>query len=73
MLEDQDYRCALTGWELTPENCQGDHIVPLIRGGGYGMDNVQLVVDVVNTAKHTMTNEEFIEMCNAVARLHPRP
>lgn len=67
ILERQGYRCALTGIELTPETANVDHIVPLSRGGPHAPSNAQVILDYVNKAKGTMTNEEFIEMCCAVA------
>jgi phenylalanyl-tRNA synthetase beta subunit len=33
ILDRQNYKCALTGRPLTPDNCAMDHIVPLSRGG----------------------------------------
>jgi 5-methylcytosine-specific restriction endonuclease McrA len=67
LLERQGYRCALTGEELTPSTASLDHCVPVSRGGTHGIDNVQIVTQKVNAAKNTMTNEEFIAVCRAVA------
>jgi hypothetical protein len=68
LLEDQSYRCALTGWELTPQTASLDHRVPLGKGGDHNIDNAQILDHRVNAAKGTMSNEDFIEMCVAVAR-----
>lgn len=66
-LNQQGYRCALTGWELTPDNASLDHIEPLSGGGSHGMENVQILASKVNQAKGTMSQEEFVAMCKAVA------
>ena len=68
LLEEQEYRCALTCNELTPETASIDHKVPLARGGEHTIRNAQIVDWRVNRAKGTMTNNEFIAMCAEVAR-----
>lgn len=70
LLEQQDGRCALTGRELTPNNCSVDHRVPIAQGGAIGMSNCQLVVAGANAAKGTMTQDEFISLCRDVAATH---
>lgn len=67
LLEDQRFRCALSGVELTPSTMAADHIVPLSEGGEHCMGNIQLVTDRINVAKGTMPNDEFVAMCRAVA------
>ena len=71
LLEHQEYRCALTGRPLSPENCQIDHIVPKRDIDPELIDlceNLQLVVEEVNRAKNTLGNDEFIAICRDVAR-----
>ena len=72
LLEEQDYRCALTGVPLTcelekgvphPANASIDRIV---AGGPYTMDNVQLVCVAVNKWRGNTPLEEFIEWCRLV-------
>lgn len=46
-----------------------DHKTPLSRGGEHSLSNAQVITDVVNRAKGQMTNDEFIAMCVAVAKL----
>lgn len=70
MLAKQSYRCALTGRELTPENCSLDHIVPLCKGGAHSKENAQLVVIEANKAKGMMTEGEFIQLCGDVIAEH---
>lgn len=67
ILERQEYRCALTGLELTPESANVDHVTPLSRGGKHDPSNCQIVLDHVNKAKGGMTQQEFIDMCCYVA------
>ncbi|MCC7409317.1 MAG: hypothetical protein IT442_14725, partial [Phycisphaeraceae bacterium] len=72
LLQRQAYRCALTGWDLTPETAALDHIIPVSRGGEHRISNAQVLTKIVNRAKGTLTNEEFIELCGAVWRHHRR-
>jgi len=66
MLSRQNYQCALTGRELTPENCSIDHVVPLCKGGVHSIENAQLVVGEANHAKGNLTEEEFLQLCRDV-------
>lgn len=66
MLEKQGYRCALSGRELTPDNCTLDHIIPVTEGGEHALSNVQLVTAEVNAAKGSMSNDAFKAMCRDV-------
>lgn len=66
MLVKQKYQCALTGRELTPENCSIDHIIPLCKGGVHAKENAQLVVAEVNYAKGNLTEKEFLQLCRDV-------
>ena len=70
LLEQQGYRCALTGEELTPDDCSLDHIVPVSKGGSHHMDNVQLVTRAANWAKGSMTMDEFLSMCRSCCETH---
>lgn len=71
MLHSQGFKCNLTGQPLSPANMTLDHIVPLSRGGVHDISNAQIILDVVNKAKGTMTNEEFIALCHQVAKANP--
>ena len=72
LLEKQNYRCAVTGAPLTPENVGLDHIVPITRGGANSIKNCQFVLATINAAKGTHTSREFIELCHRVAEHHDR-
>jgi len=71
-LKEQNYRCALTGIELTcllekgkrfRTNASIDRIVP---GGEYSEDNIQLVCQAVNYWRSDLPVSEFVEWCRKV-------
>lgn len=66
MIQKQNYRCALTGRELTPETASLDHIYPLSKGGIHNISNIWVVHHEANTAKGTLTAKEFIQLCQEV-------
>lgn len=66
LLEAQQYRCALTGRRLTPQNAALDHVVPVRFGGEHVIQNAQVLHKDVNRAKGSLTNEEFIGVCREV-------
>ena len=68
LIEKQQYRCALSGRKLTPETASLDHVVPLSRGGKHDISNLQVLEHQVNTAKGTLTMDEFISLCEDVIR-----
>ena len=68
LVERQNYRCAISGRELTPQTASLDHILPLARGGEHGIHNLWAVHHQINTAKGTMTLDEFVAMCRDVVR-----
>ena len=70
MAEQQAYRCAYTGDELTPQTVSVDHIKPVSDGGRHTVANLQLVRHDVNRAKGSMSHEDFVAMCVAVANKH---
>ena len=70
MLENQGYRCALSGEPLTPAGVNVDHIHPVKLGGRHELENLQLLTPEVNQMKGTLTQERFIELCKLVAAKH---
>ncbi len=66
LLEEQQHCCALSGRPLTPEAAALDHILPICRGGQHVIENAQVLHKEVNRAKGTLTNEEFIRLCEQV-------
>lgn len=68
LIQQQEYRCALSGVKLTPSDAALDHKLPVSSGGSDEIENLHWVSNQVNRAKGTMTNDEFIEMCKQVAK-----
>jgi len=66
ILEFQNYRCALTGRELTPETAVLDHINPISRGGEHSARNIWVLHKDVNMAKGKLLLDEFYELCRLV-------
>ena len=73
ILEEQEYRCALTGLPLTCQleigvNFKTNASVDRIEAGGpYIKDNIQLVCKAVNSFRRDLTIEEFKWWCRKVA------
>lgn len=67
IVEQQNYQCALTGRHLTPKNAELDHVVPRSKGGTNERENLQWLHKQVNRAKGTMTQSEFVAMCQEVS------
>lgn len=67
LIENQKFKCALTGRDLTPETASIDHIMPLSRNGSHDLENIWVIDHKVNMAKGTMTTDEFVAMCREVA------
>ncbi|MCK5617741.1 HNH endonuclease [Candidatus Pacearchaeota archaeon] len=68
ILEDQDYKCALTGDELTPETTAFDHKMPLSQGGSSEKENLHAVIKQANVSKSDMNMQEFIDICAKVIK-----
>lgn len=68
LLVAQEYRCALSGIELTVDTVTVDHIVAVSDGGGDEIENIQLVHTIVNSMKGTLSNYEFKKWCARVGQ-----
>lgn len=73
LVEWQQYKCALTGRGLTPEDAQADHIIPLCDGGTNALDNIQIVCREANMAKSTLSQSQFLRLCRDVVACHSTP
>ena len=71
-LEEQDYKCALSGVPLTcnlekgikfPTNISVDRIIP---GGPYAENNIQLVCRALNSWRADLSLSDYIEWCRKV-------
>ena len=71
LVETQDFKCALTGLEITPKRSSLDHKNPRSLGGDDDVENLEVVLPMVNRAKTNMTVSQFVSMCHAVARHVP--
>jgi len=63
-----DGRCALTGWEISMDynNCTAS-LDRVDSSEPYRPDNIQWVHSMVNMSKNKYSQEQFVEMCLAVA------
>jgi 5-methylcytosine-specific restriction endonuclease McrA len=66
LLEEQNYTCAVSGATLTPEIATVDHKIPVTRGGGNTIGNLQIVTVDINRMKGNLTTEEFVSLCARV-------
>ena len=72
ILERQNYKCALTGLELTclrdPNKRYGTNasIDRIDSNLGYNIDNIHLVCADINIFKRDMTVDEFVDWCKRV-------
>lgn len=78
-LEFQNYKCALTGWDLeftrggdydgkNPRGCTIDRID---NSRGYHFSNIQLVCCMPNLVRNKLSISEFKNLCSAVANYVP--
>lgn len=67
LLQQQDFRCALSGVQLTPDVAVIDHKTPVSKGGGNEIENLQWLHVHVNKAKGAIPQDEFVAMCRRVS------
>jgi hypothetical protein len=67
LYREQAGQCSLSGVTLTQHNMVLDHRIPKSKGGEHSIDNLQWLCDKVNTAKGTLSQEDFLKMCCRVA------
>lgn len=60
--------CELTGRtiDLTKDDYNIDHIIPIDRGGTNELDNMAFCIPEANAAKNNLTNDEFVALCKEV-------
>jgi hypothetical protein len=74
LLKKQKGKCMLSGALLTCEKVKGKYVKTnasidrIIAGGGYNIENIQLVCRAVNSFRHDLTISEFITWCKRVAK-----
>ena len=65
----QDKKCALTGWDIILGNINKTASLDRIDSSrGYDKDNIQWVHKNVNRLKMDFSQDDFIELCKAVAK-----
>ena len=72
VMEEQGYKCALTGWDVKFPECGSPQeaeasLDRICSKGHYTRDNVQIVNKMVNMMKQRYSQEEFVAVCVAVA------
>lgn len=69
LLIDQDFKCSLTGWDISAMNIQKNtaSLDRIDSKVGYVKENLQWVHKMVNMCKQQYTQEDFIEMCISIA------
>lgn len=73
LIQSQGFRCALTGADITdPSLASLDHIHPVNNGGTNKIENLQWVLNDVNTMKGILDQKRFIEICCMVAEYTQR-
>lgn len=71
-LQDQDYKCAITGVSLTCNLERGKRVMTnasidrIVAGGSYTEENIQIVCRAVNQWRGDLTLAEFINWCRRV-------
>lgn len=72
LMELQDFKCALTGWDIAFPECGPPEKAPasidrIDSALGYTKENSQLLTRQVNMMKQQYSQEDFIAVCKAVA------
>lgn len=74
LLKNQDYRCALSGEDLTPESTCLARKVPLQNGGHHEFTNTYLVHRSVHPLTKHCSQAEIFELCQKIIdRVSPNP
>lgn len=66
LLRKQNFKCALTGWDLEIRTTELDHIVPRCDGGLNTIDNLQFVHKDANRMKGQLPMKRLLEVCRAI-------
>jgi hypothetical protein len=68
LLIEQDFKCALTGWDIHAMEVNSPASLDRIDSSlGYIEGNLQWVISKVNMMKQQYSQEDFIQVCIAVA------
>lgn len=77
VIDRDGYYCVYCDEDLHDKEIHLDHIIPEAKGGTTTLNNLQVTCRKCNTAKGTLTEEEFTQKLrtraeNILARLGPR-
>ena len=78
VLESQNYKCAISGIDLTCSLEKGTRfwtnasVDRIVAGGPYTKENIQLVCRAVNSWRSDLPVDVFLEVCRKVAEMNPR-
>ncbi|WP_291788994.1 HNH endonuclease [Maribacter sp.] len=51
LLKEQNYKCAISGKDISNGNYHLDHVIPLSKGGTHTSSNIQLLQPSTNMSK----------------------
>lgn len=70
LLISQEFKCAMTGWDIAAINTSNNtaSLDRIDSSKGYIKGNVQWVHKMVNMCKQQYTKEEFLNMCEAITK-----
>lgn len=63
---DEPIRCRYCGGLFALEDCQGDHMIPLSRGGDPGLKNIELICADDNAGKGEMKPLEYEQLLHLI-------
>ena len=66
LLIKQNFKCPITGDNLTFDNMELDHITPSSKNGKQELSNVRWITMQANRAKWNFTDKELFDFCNKV-------
>ncbi|PJZ36999.1 hypothetical protein CH354_07715 [Leptospira levettii] len=66
LLNQQNFKCYISGIELTYENVEIEHIQPLTKGGKHELENLCLIEKSLRELKRLKTREEILELCKVI-------
>jgi len=67
LLIEQDFKCAITGWDICAMNiCNNASLDRIDSSVGYVEGNLQWVDVMVNMCKGKYSQSEFLDMCSSV-------
>lgn len=63
---EQNYECALTGWDLMPATLMFTHKIPLNQGGKHTRTNTSLVHRKIVQLTRELSEAEIVDMAAAI-------